>query len=284
MGNTAPTNRTGKKETKAKLEKAQKLGILSLSEHGLESLPPQLFTLTTLRTLDLSDNKLLSLGRLHLLQELKSLNLDGNQLLTGSLGPVSSLNKLQTLSVRRNSLGSATVPSGKVKNAPPASAPSPLPPMPPSLKQLYLSENPLGGVPDSLLTGSLIKLELLDLSKTGIRDVPLELVLLSALQEVRLDDNHIAFLPPNMGQLKKLKVLSLRNNKFRVTSTIFTERNPQPLPSSLFTDTALIDLNLHGNDMTNTQLNQFDGFQQFLDRRQKVKSKTLNNLSLCGLH
>lgn len=285
MGNTPPTNRTGKKETKAKLEKAQKLGVLSLSEHGLEALPPQLFTLTTLRTLDLSENKLVSLGRLHLLQELKSLNLDGNQLLTGSLGPVSSLTKLQTLSVRRNQLGSAAVVApGKRAHAPPAAAASsPLPSMPPSLKQLHLSENPLGGIPDSLLTGSLVKLELLDLSKTGIRDVPLELVLLTALQELRLDDNQIAFLPPNMGELKKLKVLSLRNNKFHVTSTIFTERNPQPLPSSLFRDTLLIDLNLHGNNMTNTELNQFDGFQQFLDRRQKVKSKTLNNLSLCGL-
>jgi hypothetical protein len=40
---------------------------------------------------------------------------------------------------------------------------------------------------------------------------------------------------------------------------------------------------LHGNHMTNTQLNQFEGFQDFLDRRQKVKSKTMMNLSVCGL-
>ena len=102
-------------------------------------------------------------------------------------------------------------------------------------------------------------------------------------KELRLDDNQIDFLPPNMGKLTKLKSLSLRNNQFTVTSTVFTERNPQPIPQSLFADTSLIDLNLHGNKMTNTELNQFEGFQAFLDRRQKVKSKTLVNLSLCGL-
>lgn len=279
MGNAAPTNRTGKKETKAKLEKAQKLGILSLSEHGLESLPAKVFELTQLRTLDLSNNKLISIGRLHLLKELKSLNLDSNRLLTGSLGPLPSLTKLQSLSVKRNKLGDTlTSEFGCVPAAP-------FPPMPASLKQLSLSENPLGSIPESLLVPNhLTKLELLDLCKTGIKTVPLEIVVLTALQELRLDDNQIDFLQPNLGQLKKLKVLSLRNNRFVVTSTIFNDRtNPQPLPKSLFTDTPLIDLNLHGNQMTNTQLNQFEGFQDFLDRRQKVKSKTLSNLDVCGL-
>ena len=277
MGNKPPTNRTGKKETQDKLEKASKLGILSLSEHGLSSLPPEVFQLTSLRTLDASKNNLISLGRLHLLQELKSLNLDSNKLLTGSLGPVSSLTKLTTLSVKQNCLGDAV--QSEFGNVPP----SPLPPMPPSVKQLHLAENPLKSIPESLLTGSLVKLELLDLSSCGIKEVPLEIALLPALQSLDLDNNSIDFLPPNMGKLTKLKSLSLRNNKFTVTSTVFTDRNPQPIPQSLFADTSLIDLNLHGNSMTNTELNQFEGFQAFLDRRQKVKSKTLVNLSLCGL-
>lgn len=286
MGNTPPTNRTGKKETKAKLEKAQKLGILSLSEHGLESLPAAVFTLTQLRTLDLSDNKLISLGRLHLLQECKSLNLDGNKLLTGSLGPLSSLSKLQTLSIKRNRLGdTVTSEFGTVPAAP-------FPAMPASLKQLYLSDNPLGAVPESIyLTTTptnnhppLLKLELLDLCRTGIRVIPPELAVLTALQELRLDGNQIDLLPAAMGRFQKLKVLSLRDNRFTVTSTLFNPRtNPQPLPAALFTDTPLIDLNLHGNRMTNTQLNQFEGFDQFLRRRQKVKSKTLTNLDVCGL-
>lgn len=288
MGNTPPTNRTGKKETKAKLEKAQKLGILSLSEHGLESLPPEVFALKQLRTLDLSNNNLISLGRLHLLTELKSLNLDGNKLMNGSLGPLAALSKLQTLSVKRNALGDSN--NGTSDSGANTMPSAPFPAMPSSLKQLSLSENPLGAVPDSLLSGNLVKLEFLDLSKTGIKELPLELVVLTALQELRLDDNQIEFLMPNMGELKKLKVLSLKHNRLTVTSTIFTERNPQPLPKSLFTDTPLIDLNLHGNKMTNTQLNQFEGFQEFLDRRQKVRTHvwrsiimTQNNQNMCGV-
>jgi Leucine-rich repeat (LRR) protein len=212
-----------------------------------------------------------------LLQNLKSLNLDGNKLLTGSLGPLSSLTKLQTLSVKKNRLGRSlqsefgTVPA------------APLPDLPVSLKQLHLSENPLGSIPASILTAGLIKLELLDMSSGGIREVPAEISALGNLQELRLDDNRIEHIPSSVGALSKLKVLSLRNNQLVVTSTTFTERNPQPLPRGLFVSTALIDLNLHGNRMTNTQLNQFEGYQEFLDRRAKVKSKTLTNLDVCGL-
>ena len=34
----------------------------------------------------------------------------------------------------------------------------------------------------------------------------------------------------------------------------WTDANPQPLPKGLFEDTVLIDLNLKGNNLTNTQL------------------------------
>ena len=91
-----------------------------------------------------------------------------------------------------------------------------------------------------------------------------------------------------VGQLKKLKALSLKNNYIQVKSTNFTHANPQPIPASVFQDTLLIDLNLHGNQMTNTQLNEFEGFDIFLERRKKKKTTALTggalvNLSVCGL-
>ena len=86
-----------------------------------------------------------------------------------------------------------------------------------------------------------------------------------------------------MEKLLKLKALSLRHNKITVKSTMFTSSNPQPIPKGLFVNTLVVDLNLEGNAMTNTQLNEFEGFHEFLDRRQKVKNKTLQNLSVCGL-
>jgi Leucine-rich repeat (LRR) protein len=252
-----------------KLENAKKLGVLSLTEHKLEALPPQMFELTTkLRTLDLSKNALTALSGIERFLELKTLNCDRNQLL--SVTGVSALGKLQSLSLAQNQLG-----------RPDASLPSL---WPASLKQLCLASNAFSSVPDSILSPRLTQLVKLDLSSNHLAIVPEEIQQLLALEELNLDDNTIVGLSPAMGHLTKLKILSLRNNQLSVTSTLFnTSTNPQPLPAALFTDTALMDLNLHGNKMTNTQLNEFDGFPSFLLRRQKVKSKTMTNLDVCGL-
>jgi hypothetical protein len=61
---------------------------------------------------------------------------------------------------------------------------------------------------------------------------------------------------PGISKLKSLKSLSLEYNAIHVSSSImkWTDANPQPLPKGLFEDTVLIDLNLKGNNLTNTQL------------------------------
>ena len=110
----------------------------------------------------------------------------------------------------------------------------------------------------------------------------------ASLTELNLDNNAIVSLPTEVGHLKKLKALSLKNNYIQVKSTHFSESNPQPIPASLFTDTLLIDFNLHGNKLTSTQLNEFDGFGVFMERRKKVKTKNLYggalvDMSVCGL-
>jgi hypothetical protein len=91
-----------------------------------------------------------------------------------------------------------------------------------------------------------------------------------------------------LGQLSKLKAFSLKNNFIQVKSTNFSTSNPQPIPASVFENTLLIDLNLHGNKLTSTQLNEFEGFDAFLERRKKVKNKNLyggalTDMSICGL-
>lgn len=238
----------------------------------MEQLPPQMFDpdLTKkLRTLDLSKNKLTSLDRIEVLAALKTLQVSDNMLAPGSLRPLANLSKLQSLNAARNQLG-----------ADPTITFSP-PKFPASLQQLSLAANAFSSVPAPILMA--VRLEKLDLSSNQLATVPEEIANLVKLEELLLDSNMIVSLPPTIGQLKRLKVLSLRQNKIEVTSTVFTERNPQPIPEAIFTQTALIDLNLHGNRMTNTQLNEFAGFQHFLDRRQKVKSKTLTNLDVCGL-
>ena len=235
--------------------------------------------ITKLRTLDLSKNHLERAqhlpDRLAVLTELKILNLDHNQLPAGAVhDAIPKLTKLQNLSLAGNQLGKTTTPTMSHGDPLAASLPS-------SLKQLNLSTNFLTSIPRSVLSSNLSKLEKLDLSSNQLVTVPDEIALLIQLQELRLDSNRIAALPTAMGQLSKLKSLSLRDNQLQILS----QQQQQPgLPRSLFTDTALIDLNLHGNRLlTNTQLNRLDGFQDFLDRRQKVKSKTMTNLDVCGL-
>ena len=261
-----------------KLENAKKLGILSLTEHGLDSIPKQVFEpelAKKLRTLDLSGNKLAHIpAQLATLTELKTLNLDGNKLVAGTLSVVAKLSKLQKLSVSGNRLGQ--MPADQHKKNQVASPDVMLPPLPSTLKEVAMAQNSLQSIPQSLVSKSLQRLEKVDLSGNQLASVD-SLWVLSNLVEIQLDDNVIVSLPPEMGTLKKLKVLSLRNNAITATS------QPQPLPAALFTDTPLIDLNLHGNPMTNTELNRFEGFPDFLERRQKVKKKTLVNLSVCGL-
>jgi Leucine-rich repeat (LRR) protein len=87
----------------------------------------------------------------------------------------------------------------------------------------------------------------------------------------------IVSLPNEIGQLKALKSLSLKNNHIQVNTTQFSDKNPQPIPAGLFVDTLLIDLNLHGNNkLTSTDINQFEGFDVFLKRRKSIKDKNLH--------
>jgi Leucine-rich repeat (LRR) protein len=267
MGNTQPSNKTGKKVVSQKLEHATKTGVLSLCEHKLEALPNKLWEMTKLRTLDLSKNALIALNpNISSLTLLKNLNLEQNQLqaLTPSL---SKLTNLQTLNFGGNPmLGKALVVQEEE--------------LPTSLKQIKGHSINLYSIPKSLF--SLQNLDKLDLSHNKIGVLPPEIQLLSKLSELNLDHNSIQSLPTEIGKLTKLKVLSLKSNRLSVNS------QPHPLPQSLFEDTPVIDLNLHGNPLTSTQLNEMEGYESFLERRQKVKTSALlggalTNFDVCGL-
>lgn len=313
-GSSQPKNRTGRKVVEQKLENAKKTCILSLREHKLEEIPDAVFQITALKTLDLSKNNLKSLSpKLATLTSLKSLNCDENQLIAGSLSPIEALTKLQNLSLGGNRLGKPVVaepgkkvlpttiqhipggnrlgkPAGAKPGKAKANPAATLPTLPPSLKQLKLDANFFSSIPPQICSPTLTKLEKLDLSNNQLAAIPSELCTsLVALNELNLDNNSIVALPEAIGSLPKLKSLSLKNNQIRVSgSTTFSTTNPQPLPASLFTNTPLIDLNLHGNPMTSTQLNEFEGYADFLKRRQKVKTTALyggamTNLSVTGL-
>lgn len=245
---------------------------------------PWIIRIKNIKTLDLSKNSLTTLNpKIVVLVHLKSLNLEQNQLAAGSLMPLAKLSKLQNLSVGGNLLGKHVVATTTQAST------EPFPPhLPHDLKQLKVNDNFLSNVPRPILSATLVKLEKLDLSSNQLAAIPTEISNLVALTELNLDNNVIVGLPEEIGTLKKLKVLSLRGNCISVHSTLWSDKNPQPLPKSLFQETPIIDLNLHGNPMTSTQLNSMEGYDTFLERRQKVKTSTLlggglTNLDVCGL-
>mmetsp|Transcript_11144 Transcript_11144/g.20861 ORF Transcript_11144/g.20861 Transcript_11144/m.20861 type:complete len:222 (-) Transcript_11144:2013-2678(-) len=217
------------------------------------------------------------------LANIRNLNLSYNQLTKGSLIPLSALDNLQSLSLSYNQLGLEI--EGEKKLVGP-----PLPSLSTHLKHIKLDHNHLTSIPKSIYAPELTKLEKIDLSYNRIHEIPKEFCenLSSCLTELNLDHNLIASLPRAMGLLVKLKSLSLESNRIVVLSTSFDQKHPQPLPEDLFVSTPLIDLNLKGNRMTNGQLNEFQGFEAFLERRQKLKSKNihggaLTDLGMCGL-
>jgi len=308
MGNTQPTNKTGRKVVQQKLENAKKTNILSLCEHKLESLPLSIFQITSLKTLDVSNNELTSLTssssfnnnnnssattsikNIDTFQQLKSLNCENNNLGPGSLESITNLSKLQILKASNNMLGFSSIPNKKGgkfqkknKNITTNTMPSLPTKLPSSLKQITLNKNGFeGGIPPSILSSSLLSLEKLDLSSNSINLVPKEISNLQNLSDLKLDENFITALPEDMGMLRKLKTLSLKHNQ------ISAKKGVQTLPSELFTDTILASLDLYGNPITSTQINDFLGFDKFLERRQKVKTKDLyggamTNLDVCGL-
>lgn len=258
--------------------------------------------ITTLTTLDVSNNKLKELNpKLGTLTSVKSLNCDDNELIAGSLEPVSKLTKLQTLNAGGNVLGKKItaahphhhkhLPHKKhAQKPPPQQLPDPLPKkMPVSLKNLKLNSNFLELVPPPIFM--LTKLQKLDLSHNLLAALPPEVMTLTSLNELNLNNNALVALPDQVGSLKKLKSLSLKHNQIRVVhkhQKLDPVKNPQPLPASLFKETPLIDLNLHGNPMTSTEINQFDGFSVFLERRAATNTKNIYggamaNLSVTGL-
>ena len=238
-------------------------------------MPEQVFQLTKLRTLDLSKNKLQRLGGIGRLKELKSLNCDDNLLNCSAIAPVSTLPKLQSLSLGKNQLGN---------NGNDVSFPE----IPTKIKTLKMNHNAISNIPKQIVNPKLRILEKLDLASNNLASIPAEISNLVALTELILDNNVIVSIPNEIGLVKKLKALSLRNNYIQVKSTNFSSANPQPIPSSVFRDTLLIELNLHGNPLSNTQLNGFEGFDEFLERRKKKKTSALSggalvDMSVCGL-
>jgi Leucine-rich repeat (LRR) protein len=168
-------------------ERAEKTGVLALRDCGLQTVPDKVWTVRSLRVLDLTNNKLVILpAAVGQLLELKDVTLDSNKLAVLP-SSICMLPKLEKLSASFNALTSLPGAIGSLAK----------------LKQLIVSHNHLAELPDSVCHCKAI--QLLDASHNKLRTLPPHIGELAALFDLRLGFNALSSpLPESLGAAKPL--------------------------------------------------------------------------------
>jgi Leucine-rich repeat (LRR) protein len=129
---------------------------------------------------------------------------------------------------------------------------------------MNMSYNHLQSLPDTVLT--LVNLTHLDLNQNRITEM-VGIGNLVVLVELLLDNNVITEVPEEIGTCTKLRQLSLKNNKL----------TKDKLPSCLFTNTALLNLQLTSNvGLTKADCMQLEGVDVFLERCKSQRNKAIS--------
>jgi Leucine-rich repeat (LRR) protein len=125
----------------------------------------------SLRTLDISKNKLKNLGQISRLSELKTLKCDENALGINALHSLSNLSKLQILTLGNNRLHYPDPSAASTSH-------QSFPTLPSNVKQLKLNSNAFSSIPLQICDRRL-SLEKLDLSHNNLAAIPPEICNLS---------------------------------------------------------------------------------------------------------
>lgn len=171
------------------------LKTLDLSANRLTQLPANIGALSELQRLDISNNSLKYLPEsICALSELRTLRLNFNTIrwLPDSLH---LLYQLRHLEASNNNLERLPDAIGVLKN----------------LEQLYLSSTGLDRLPESF--SGLTKLRILDLSHNQLKEVPPALQYLTELREVNLAGNQITILPAWLSDLPNLQTVYLAGSE-----------------------------------------------------------------------
>lgn len=213
---------------------------------------------TKIRSLDISDNPLKSIPKeVDALVNLKTLIASHCRLQKESLN-LEVFIHLQQLDLNHNILEVDTIVT-----------------LPVTLLKLNLSFNHFSGVPSFI--SHLINLTEINLSSNRIESM-VGIGALTSLTILLLDDNMIVEIPNEMSNLKKLKKISLKNN--RIGKRSVTTPNEQSIPESFFIDTPVDSIDLTGNPLKNTEINQFKGLDIFHERNKLIKEKALQGGAL----
>lgn len=267
MGNqTSSGSAKGKKVVTAKVNMAVKTGVLNLSEQDLKAKSSVWVRLTDdeiltkLKSLDISRNTLKAVpAEIQGLLNLKTLIVASCELT--SLVDLRQMSRLVDLQASNNSLGNGSLEG-----------------FPQSIERCDLSVNIFVSFPLELAT--MVNLKELNLSGNSISTVD-GISVLSQLTLLYLDNNRLAELPLEIGELRGLKLISL---KFNFINKKAVSREGQSLPAVLFTNTSLDRIDLHGNEgLRKSDVEKFDGIEHFLERRKQTKDKAFKGGGLVDM-
>ena len=242
---------------------ASKTGVLNISAQGIKQKSTVWQKLShpscvdKLKSLDISNNNLKTLPLTVVqLPKLKTLIISKCQL--ASVPDMNQLSSLSSLNASHNVLQNDGLRQ-----------------LPVSLTKLDLSFNGFVTFPMDLF--NLVNLTELNLSNNSI--IVLDGIgQLVSLVWLVLDQNELSFIPHEIGNLTKLKHISLKYNA--ITKQI---EGQQSISSELFTHTSTEEINLEGNMLTRDDVLAYEGVEEFISRRKRNKDKLLQGGGLLDL-
>lgn len=235
----------GNSNLKQHIETAQKTGACQLRKLNLKEVPEELQRLSkTLRTVDLSDNKIPQLPPWFVtFASLKNLTMNNCKLLSLP-EDFGQLRKLEVVSLSGNSLTQLPQSFSNLVN----------------LKTLTVSGNLLTAFPEQLLP--LQQLDSVDLSSNKISDLPHNMATLQAV-EINLNHNQVSVLPESLAQCPRLKVLRLEENSLEISA--FTPTILKHSKISLFA--------VDGNLFDMKSFHHLEGYDDYMERFTATKRK-----------
>ncbi|XP_076905557.1 plant intracellular Ras-group-related LRR protein 6-like [Bidens hawaiensis] len=188
---------------------------VDLSNNSIKDLPVQLSSCASIETLILSRNKIKEWPSaiLESLHKLVCLKLDNNPLRKIPLDGFQTASKLQILDLSGN--------AGCLPENPAFSSLI-------QLQELYLRRMQISEIRADII--SLPNLRILDMCQNSLQLVPEGLKNATSLQELRLSDNNISTLPPELGLLEPtLQVLQLDGNPLRSIRRTILDRGTKAI-------------------------------------------------------
>lgn len=192
----------------------------SLKDRGLDEVPPEVYELSDLTALDLSNNKLREFPTgLTRLYQLKRLSLGSNQI-SSIPDEIERMQELTWLDFTHTNVSWVSPNIAKLQNlASLGASDCRMTEFPltfcqiPNLRKLGMFNNMITSLPQQI--GLLRGLTKLDLSGNALTKLPKEIGLLTELAWLNLSRNQLVELPEEFGRLTKLKELGLAFNKLK---------------------------------------------------------------------